>query len=378
VAVFFAKEPAGYTSRITIQPTKTNSSGVKISASGGSGASYTRTLAAPNGEQNVRFIALKKSAQTLTIGGDDAGRVRKADAPVDGEPPGPTRDVFIVDSSSIAGADGGSLTFVITVEEPGMGSLTYTITLVATGITSAQLLFKRDDRPAKMTYLVGEAFDRDSVSIEVRYSDNSWEIRTDYEVEGFDSSSPGIITVQFRIHGKLAYEGLETNDSFAMTILAPSESRLIFAYGGRLDPDVPQRSRYTVTEGRTLVIAPVLWRIPAGAVFQWTVSGGAATTQNREYLTFNPGSPVGTYDGTVTASFDEQIVSASTTVECVNAASSPGIDREFENAYFASGQFIEPNWGLSLGGYGGSFTHYMRRENGPGDDFHIKCSVLFE
>jgi hypothetical protein len=174
----------------------------------------------------------------------------------------------------------------------------------------------------------------------------------------------------------------------AMHVISPSGARLAFAYDGRIDEGLPQRDRYTMTPGRALVIAPALWNIPAGATFAWTVSGGNYTP-NGEYLTFNPGTALGNYDVTVTASSGGQLIAAaSTTVECVDGTS-PSPVKGGENYHYAPGQFIWPgNWNVSLGGYGGFQAWDIRNvpppptepgeappppsfANLPGNDFHI-------
>jgi hypothetical protein len=374
------------TALITIRAAE-DSSGLKISA-GGSGAARTRTLVVPNGAQTVYLAALKKSSQTLTISGDDAAKVSKAAAAAGGETPGPTKDIFIVDSSAIA-ETGGSMGFVITVGESGKLSIAYAFTLNIPSLTDLLADFRElteGTADAKIAYLVGEEFDRSTVSVTGTYSDGTKNVViTDYEVTGFDSSQAGVLAVQFKKSGITAFITGHVGGKFldserktlAITILSPSGARLFFPYGGRLDEEVPQRNRYTVTQGRTLVIAPVCWRVPAGATFQWTVSGTSAYTTNGEYLTFLPGAVAGNYNVTVTASFDGQSVSASTSVECVNASSPPSEDRECENGAFAPGQNVG-KWNTSLGGFGGSaaYTLGMGMDNGPGDDIRISGNAF--
>jgi hypothetical protein len=101
------------------------------------------------------------------------------------------------------------------------------------------------------------------------------------------------------------------------------------------------------------------------------VSGGNYTP-NGEYLTFNSGTPAGTYNVSVTASSGGQpVATAATTVECVNGTTTSA-DRAFENEHIAPGQFVTPrNWGLSLGGYGGSVAFRYSTGNGSGDDIRI-------
>jgi hypothetical protein len=286
------RQPTEFTALITIKATTANSSGLTLVGSmGGSGASRSRALSAPNAQQTVFITALKKASQTLAFSGPDGAKVSKASVYTDGDTPGPGRDVLIVDLAEKADW-GGVLNFVITVEESGKLPVTYAITL--------DILLAR---------------------------------------------------------------------------LPESEARLFFPYGGRLDDDAPQRNRYTVTEGRSLVIAPVLWRIPSGAAFQWTVSGNAVTASNGEFLTFQPGTPAGNYSVTVTASFDGRSVSASAAVECVNVSSPPSENREYENGYLAPGQNAG-TWRTSLGGFGGSVMRELSVDNEPGDDIYINGNAF--
>jgi hypothetical protein len=361
------EQPTELTSLLTIKATSANSSGLTIGKAGGSGAARTRALSVSNGAQIVYFTALKKAAQTLTLSGPDAARVSKAAAFTDGDTPGSGRDVFIVDSSEKA-ETGGDLYFTITAEETGKLSITYDITLHIAVLNFLTVAFVP---PGKRSYAAGEAFDPASVTVTGTYDTGEKRAETVYKVEGFDSSVPGTITVRFEKNGVYAYDVVYGVDSsFTLTIL-PLEIRLIFPYGGEIDGDMPSRNRYTVTEGHTLVIAPILWRVPAWANFQWTVSGGAVTASSGEFLTFKPGTPAGNYDVTVTASFDGKSVSASTTVECVNASSPSSPVRTFSNGTIAPGQFVQPNWGLSLGGYGGSATFNAKTDNNTGNDIRI-------
>jgi hypothetical protein len=240
-----------------------------------------------------------------------------------------------------------------------------------------------DDYVEKLTYRVGEPFQRDSVGVSALYSDKSRRSLTDYEVEGFDSSKPGIIWVRFKRNGKYAEKYVYDNEnetSFPMTILAESGPRLFFDYGRRISAADTPPGRYTVTEGRTLVIAPVCWRIPEGATWQWTVSPSADTSFDGEFLTFKSGTGAELYTVTVTASFAGGTASASTTVECVNPSSFPspvtvsGIDRVWAPGQFVPGAPRENI--ISLGGYGGYDINAISIDNGAGDDIRIEGNAF--
>jgi hypothetical protein len=370
------EEQQDLTAAITIQTPAVNEGGLKISKTGGSGANRTRELAAFNGAATVYLVALKKASQTLNAGGTDAARISKAAGPVAGETPGSGRDVFIVDTSQITA--GGTMTFTITVTESGKAGITYTITLAIPSLSSLSAWFRDPaTKLPRLVYRVGEEFDRSTVTVTGTYADGSKLTETLYEVEGYDSSAAGVIPIRIRKGETYATISTGSGDetSVSITILAESDARLFFPYGSRISAVDQVRGRYTVTQGRTLVIAPVLWRIPASATFQWTVdsaSSGSFWTVNGEFLTFNSGTQAGDHNVTVTAySGGTPIATASTTVECVNDSSPPSEDREYSNGGIAPGQFIDPNWGLSLGGYGGSTVFSRTFSNITGDDFRI-------
>jgi hypothetical protein len=365
-------EAEGFTGLLIIKATAHNSSGLVVGSAGGSGGDRSRALSAPNGKTTVYIVAQKIDKQTLIIGGKDAAKVSKASGPTDGDTPGPRRDVLVVDGSSVADT-GGSLVFVLTARESGRLDVNYTLTLSFATLDSIAVGFKS---PAKLTYQVGDAFDSGSVGVTGIYSDGEKREETVYEVEGFDTSAAGTITVRFKKNGKYA---TGSSTSYKMIVLPRTEARLVFPYGGRIDDGEPQRGRYTVTQGHTLVIAPVLWRIPAGATYQWTVSGTSSYTSNGEFLTINPGVPVGNYNVTVTA-YDggAPIATTSTTVECVTPGGPPSEDLTRTNGGVAPGQNVEPNWGTSLGGFGGSGmpTLTYRINNVAGDDFSINGNAF--
>lgn len=101
------------------------------------------------------------------------------------------------------------------------------------------------------------------------------------------------------------------------------------------------------------------------------MSGGSYAASG-EFLTFKPDTPAGNYDVTVTASFAGQSVQASTTVECVNAASPPnpgtvGTDTPATYRRFAPGDHLNAGAG-SLGGFGGYIIGEFNIDNLPGYD----------
>jgi hypothetical protein len=361
-----------FTAAITIVPTKANSSGL---VSGGSGASHTMSFRTPRGKNQAYICVDKLPAQTLTISGADAGRVSKAAESTDGEKPTPIKDVLVIDTAAEA-ETGGTLTFVITVAEDDRQSVDYGITLDVAWLSSLTVEFVPDPVTGKekLSCWKGEEFDRGAVKVTGLYLGNETGEIKDYEVTDFDSASAGTTTVRFRKSGKYAADAAGKT-SFSITILSPSEARLFFDYGRRISAEDPVPGRYTVTQGRKLVIAPVLWRVPPGTSFRWTVSGGNYTP-NGEFLAFNPGTPAGNYDVTVTAySGADPIAVASTTVECVNGSVSSSTVTGLPDGALGPGQFVpgaDRSYNISLGGYGGNVIYPFSVDNEPAaEDFVI-------
>jgi hypothetical protein len=222
---------------------------------------------------------------------------------------------------------------------------------------------------------MGGEFDRGTVKVTALYLDGGTGEITNYEVTGFNSAAAGNISVRFSKNGKYAADAAGKT-RFTLTILSPqSDARLFFDYGRRISVVDPVPGRYTVTQGKKLVITPVLWRIPPGASFVWTVSGGSYTAAG-EFLTFNPATAVGNYDVTVKAYLGgTEIASASATVECVNGTSgSSSTVSGMEPIVFGPGQFVpgaDRSYNISLGGYGGYYIKNFSINNSTGDDFVI-------
>jgi hypothetical protein len=206
---------AGRTGLITIKTTAANSSGLTIPKTGGSGTVPSREMAVANGTLVTYFAVVRKTVQTLTVSGPDAGQAQAASGTADRMTPGLTNaamgvwtDVFVVDTSAIADT-GGSMTFSITAGEPGKQSIIYTITLSIPSPTRVWMALWRlhDDKEEhyfyKHTYLAGEPFDPASVRVTGEYSDGTKRLETLYEVRGFDSSKPGPCMVQFYKAGEL-------------------------------------------------------------------------------------------------------------------------------------------------------------------------------
>jgi hypothetical protein len=105
-------------------------------------------------------------------------------------------------------------------------------------------------------------------------------------VEDFDSGEAGESFVTITKHGIKAkqYNIINNSSNFypddregvyiegvTVTIIDASVQELFFDYCLKRSEEVTQPDRYTVPLGRTLVLAPVKWFIPDGAVFEWKV-----------------------------------------------------------------------------------------------------------
>jgi len=58
--------------------------------------------------------------------------------------------------------------------------------------------------PTKKVYAIGEQFDRDGMEVTVTYADNTTGVVTDYEIDGFDSTTAGTKTVTVTYQSKIA------------------------------------------------------------------------------------------------------------------------------------------------------------------------------
>jgi hypothetical protein len=385
------------TTELMFNNTAQNSAGVKLTKSGGSGAARTREMTALNGSSSVYFRVNRKTVQTLSL----AGAVRLAQGAADGTTPGITDasrgiyvDVLIVDTSSVS-ESGGSIKFTITVSETEKNSIKYDVTVIIPSVVSGQALLIGGPYDGnwgaemgmemfghKYTYAVGDAFDRRTVSVECVYSDGTKRTETEYEVRGFDSSKQGLCLVKFYKGGKaLTTEASGTDHvdaatgSLIINVIKLKEPHLVFDYGRRIRDGDPVPGRYTVTEGRKLVIAPILWRIPENATFNWTVSGtGASYTENKDFLTFKPDTAAGNYNVTVTASFDGKTASASTVVECVNSSSQPSAITSTASVAYAPGNSLW--YGGCLGGFGGYWINPLSINNGGGNDLSVGSNAF--
>jgi len=117
------------TADITLALT-TPTPGVGNSLTGG-GAERTVAVNVVNGTASVVLTGTKTAAQTVAIGGANAGNVIAG-----GSSTAPT---YLVDTSSVS-ATGGSKVFTLTVSEAGKANIVYTVTVTVAGLTADMTL----------------------------------------------------------------------------------------------------------------------------------------------------------------------------------------------------------------------------------------------
>jgi hypothetical protein len=252
--------------------------------------------------------------------------------------------------------------------------------------------------PARRVYIVGDAFDPAGLDLTGQYSDGStvYHLSTDnIVIEGFDSSLAGDLSVQIKKYGVIAIGALGI-DHLPVTIL--DERRLAF------DPDIeadhtgqepgskpysyitPPPSGYTLSPGRTLVLAPVKWHIPDTATYEWEVDD-VVQSSTTGYLSFAYASfGAGDHTVTVRAKLNGAVAAtAVTTVDCAPGAvlrqagpiSQPAAAKLF--SVVAPGQFganaIRLGKWNGFGGFGGyavfRFDHSVERKGTDGKEIKV-------
>jgi hypothetical protein len=288
--------------------------------------------------------------------------------------------VFTVNTANIS--TGGDKVFTLTVTEAGKTPVIFTITVT---IGYIQTLYF-DSLPTKTVYLQGENLDLSGMVLAGKYSDGSdlSEPAGNYTITGFDSSSTGDKTVQISIRGRIASNKTGNYNmpdsppgSIPITVKTPDAREIYFDYGIRRSSADTQPNRYSVPQGRTLVLAPVKWYIPDTASYEWKVDG-AVQGSTTEYFSFTPATQ-GDYAVTVTVKIGGSAVStAATTVACVAPEGTYKRNRtgtsqvkatQVVSGFMAPGQYaVKPTVGVdlySLGGYGGytirKFDHSVEK-----------------
>jgi hypothetical protein len=380
---------------VQFRRTKNNSSRTVIGASGGGELYKTQALSVPNGTDTLYFALTKPQNHSISIGGTDAGKVVYATTgTVDGHAAKKNEPVFTVDTAGIA-QRGGDLEFTLTLGETGKTPVVYTLALNVAHLVSLYAI----EWPTKRVYIVGDAFDLAGLDLEGHYSDGSTVDHVsaaNVVIEGFDSSLAGELSVQIKKHGVIA-TGYMMIDHLPVTIL--DERRLAFdpeieAEHSGLKPGstppylyiTPPPSGYTVSPGRTLILAPVKWHIPDSATYEWEVDG-VPQSSTGEYLSFAYASfGAGDHTVTVRARLNGDVAAtAVTTVSCAPGATLRQAESTSQAAAAklfsveAPGQFGSTSSRLGkwngFGGFGGyavfKFDHSVEQKGADGKEIKV-------
>jgi hypothetical protein len=353
---------------------KTKSSSSVTFTTGGSDVSRTLNIAALRGNDTIYFVVKKLAAQTLTVSGTDAARVRKSEGanglPFDGVTPSSTETVIAVDIPDLAEI-GGTVSFVITAGENGKTPIETAVTITLPHIVSLVGGFIRFGQSYQVTYRVGDDFDYESFVVNSLNSDGSTVTETVYTIEGFDTTTPGAKTIRLSkngMYGKLVdFANHNAQVDSIVIYVVDWDSRLVFDYGNWSTSAVPALvppGGYTTPLGRPLVLAPVKWNMPDNAVYEWKVDGVIqfpTHSVTSEYFSFNP-SAKGEYTVTVTATLaGGQTVSATTKITCCDPEGTFKDTATSWGSYWQPGQaptmFNEPGdyrYGIGGGGFGGA------------------------
>jgi hypothetical protein len=371
--------------------TKNNSSATVIGTAGGNALNKTQALSVPNGVEAVYFTLSKIRTQTITPGGEAAGKISIATGgTVDGSPASLTQAGVTVNTAAIAGA-GGSLQFTLSLGENGKTPVMYTVTLNVAVLTHMHV----KTWPTKRVYMIGDSFDPAGLSLWGIYSDEELRPVTEgYAITGFDSSVAGELFVQIKKHGVTAnqYRTVNQDGNFynsagiyynnnpsvigiAIEVRSVSERALVFYHGLTADYE-PMLNQYTVPNGWTVVLAPVKYHIPDNAEYEWKVDGATQSGYTTEYFPYTATSSSGEHTVRVAAKVNDiEIASGTTKVVCVSGASPRSVVPESKvnaaklYAVVAPGQFDEMEGELyGAGGFGGytvfKFDHSVMKKAG--------------
>jgi hypothetical protein len=404
------------TAGVAFAKTANNSSHTLIGAAEGSGINRTQafSVAIPGSDEyfveTVYFTMSKAQSQTLSVGGEDAAKVTvSTGGTVDGKTASRSLAVITVDTADIADS-GGERRFDLALGENGKTPVVYAVT-----ITIPMLTFLAAGWPDKWIYLPGEAFDPAGLKLIGAYTDGkSRRVTGGYTVEGIDTASVGEKYVQIKKYGITAkgcsileYDStlyFRTDNSEGFTITVVPGSRLAFDteveadHGGALPRSetvvpayTPPPSGYTVSPGRTVVLAPYGWYLPEGVEYEWNVDG-TLQSSTAEYLSFAYSAfGAGDHRVTVTAKLNGAAITntAETTVSCVDAPPQPrpitiGVNGSLAKAaklfsVVAPGQFGSTSSRLGsfhgFGGFGGyavfKFDHSVPRNGVGGNEIKV-------
>jgi hypothetical protein len=366
------------TGTASFNTTGRNTSGTKIGLAGGAGANLTRTLSAPKGTGTVYFILGKTGAQTISLDATATGKVVWTESgTVDGSNAAETRAVFTVDTGDLA-VDGGDRVFTIRLEEPGKTPLTYTVTVTVSYLT--KIIINNLPNNFRYLYVQGSSLDLTGMTLTGIWSDQT---TAPLPVSEVGINGPGTSQTGDQ-YIRVVKNGVVSDNGFTITV-RENTSRLFFDYGLTSAYERPHQ-RYTVPNGRTVVLAPVLWLIPDNAVYEWKVDGVVQNGYGTEYFPYTGTGSSGEHEITVTAKVEGvPIASAITTVVSVGGAAkrpkTPASGAEAKKLYsvVAPGQFgsISPRLGNyhGFGGFGGyavfQFDHSVEKTGLNGEEIQI-------
>jgi hypothetical protein len=306
------------TGAATFVRTSWNTSGTVIGAAGGEGENRTRGISVAKKTRTMCFILGKSLSQTIVLDAAATDKVSWTESgTVDGSAAGGTRAVFTVDTGDLAEA-GGDRVFAFSLEEPGKTPLTYTVTVTVPHVI--KIVINR--LPEKLLYMQGISLDLRGMELTGTWSDLTTAPLTIDEIgiSGFDSTQTGGQRL------RVVKNGVLSDNDFTVTVVERRESRLFFYYDWPIEYGPSPRPYYTVPQGRTVVLAPVLYLIPDNAVYEWKVDDAVQNGYDTEYFPYTGTESSGTHTVTVTAKVEGlPIASADTTVHCTGGASQRSI-----------------------------------------------------
>jgi hypothetical protein len=293
----------------------------------------------------------------------------------------------------------GERTVTVTL---GRGDKKFTTTFIIV-VSDGNLSYITVTRPPNKTlYLWYEDIDLTGLVVKGKFSDIADLLTLTIHSEdiSYVKDQPGEQNVTIIFEGQDAF--------FTVTVKAP---KLYFDYGRRiseLDPPItsaPERYTYTVSSGRTLVLAPITANVAEGAPFVWKVNGTSQSATGKYFsytgdggtstvtvgLAGLPELEITTYVQTVTPYIRPKTESskarASTGFEYTPApgqfvATLGATPATEESVRQGLDNFVQTNtsatWAFSLGGWGGyivmGFDHSV--ENSGGYDLSINGNAF--
>jgi hypothetical protein len=365
------------TGAATFGRTQRNTSGTILGTAGGEGENRTRILSVPKGTGTVYFTLSKTGVQTITLDTAAADKVVWAESGnVDGSAASGTRAVFTVDTGDLA-EDGGDRVFAFSLAEPGKSSLMYTVTVAVPYLTKIVI----NQFPERLLYMQGVSLDLAGMELTGTWSDLTTAPLpvSKTSINGFDTTRLGDQYL------RVSKNDVVSDNGFTVTV-REGTSLLFFDYGLTSGYDPSPYQRYTVPNGRTVVLAPVLRLIPDNAVYEWKVDNVVQNGYDTEYFPYTGTASSGTHEVTVTAKVEGvPIASVTTTVVCTGGATMREKNAQSvgsaEKLYsvVAPGQFGSTSERLAgahgFGGFGGyavfKFDHSVEKTGLNGEEILI-------